>query len=39
MNRLRNTRVLTLWLVLHQARNNSAASEKAIDDADTSLIG
>lgn len=37
---LRNTWMLTLWLVLHQARNGSPASEKTIDDADAgSLIG
>lgn len=37
---LRNTWVLTLWLILHQARYNSVATEKAIDNADSeSLIG
>lgn len=37
---LRNTWVLTLWLILHQARNNNAGTEKATDNADAeSLIG
>ena len=37
---LRNTWVLTLWLILHQARNSSAGTEMATDKADSgSLIG
>ena len=37
---LRNTWVLTLWLLFHQARNNGAVPEKSTDNADTeSLIG
>lgn len=37
---LRNTWMLTLWLVLHQARGNSSVPEKATDDANAeSLIG
>lgn len=37
---LRNTWVLTLWLILHQARNDNAVSEEATDKVDSSsLIG
>jgi len=37
---LRNTWVLTLWLILHQARNNSVGTEQVTDNADSgSLIG
>lgn len=37
---LRNTWVLTLWLILHQARNNNDVAEKATDNADAeSFIG
>ena len=35
---LRNTWVLTLWLILHQARNNSAVTEKAADNTDSEAI-
>lgn len=37
---LRNTWVLTLWLILHQARSNNTVTEKTTDNADAeSLIG
>ena len=35
---LRNTWVLTLWLILHQARNNNAVTEKTADNTDSEAI-